>query len=183
MRLPFPFLVLFAAALVSGCSHLNSGSPVVLQRVGPAPNAADQPRGSLLVYSALKVEMPDGSLAFEDLHHTDYKILSEASQFLQSVHNDYDNTWHGPKEVELPPGKYRIVATAAKYGIVTVPVLIAPHQLTRVNLMGTPLDSENELTPPANLVRLPNGEVVGYVSADKQDPEGPAQTSFVKGSQ
>ena len=38
---------------------------------------------------------------------------------------------------KLPPGNYRIVAQAAKYGTVRVPVLIASHQVTRVNLTGT----------------------------------------------
>lgn len=135
MRLPLAFLVLLAAGLLSGCLNNTSEPPLVLKRVGPPSAPSDNnAQGSLLVFSAITVGMPDNTLAGRRVHHSDYRILSEDGHFLQSVHNDYDNSWEGPREVELPAGKYRIVAQAVGYGTVTVPVLIAAHQMTRVHL-------------------------------------------------
>src|SRR5690242_5550784 len=126
MKLSIALVASSAAALLCGCVHSNPGGSIVLGRVGPAEFKSEQAaRGTLLVFSAAEVEMPDNTLATRRVHYTDYKIMSDAGLLLQTIHNDYDNAWEGPREVELAPGKYRIVAQAAKYGTVTVPVLIA----------------------------------------------------------
>ena len=93
--------------------------------------------------------------------------MAEDDQLLRTVHNDYDNAWEGPREVELAPGKYRIVAQAAKYGTVTVPVLIAAHQITRVNLTGTPIDGDKEASTDPDVVCLPKGEIVGHFAREE----------------
>jgi hypothetical protein len=57
--------------------------------------------------------------------------------------NDNGTSWEGPAEVQLPPGKYRVVARANGYGTVTVPVTVAAKQTTTVHLEGgTPIERE-----------------------------------------
>ena len=166
MKLSFAFLMVLPVALFAGCSHTNLSHPIVLDRVGPPAVKGADGTGSLLVFSASSVDMPDNTLATRRIHYSDYKIFSDDGQLLRTVHNDYDNDWEGPREVALAPGKYRIVAQAAKYGTVTVPVLIAAHQVTRVTLTGAHLDPERNVAGGANLVRLPDGQIVGYVAPE-----------------
>ena len=162
MRFPFFASTCVAAALISGCA--SSERQLVLDPVGPrlSDEKTDDRSGSLVVYSALSIDMPTNRRP-EHARHTDYKIFSPEGQLLQVVENDYGDSWDGPKEVRLGAGKYRIVAEAARYGMVTVPVVIAPHQTTRVDLEGglRPVVEKGTLTEE-NAVRLPNGQVVGW---------------------
>ena len=146
-------MLLLAGALAAGCSSYQGGT--VLAPVGPIPSsgaisrsATGQPAvgtpaigdGSLVVYSAYEVN-PD----FDDWYlvhpqYTDYQILTETGKPVKFVHNNSGSPLQDPARVELPAGKYRVEARANGYGRVTVPVMIAPHQLTTVNL-------ENDVSP------------------------------------
>ena len=100
MKLSFGFLTALPIALFAGCSHANLNHPIVLDRLGPVAVKGADGAGSLLVFSAPSVEMPDNTLATRRVHYTDYKIFSDNGQLLQTVHNDYDNAWDAPREVE-----------------------------------------------------------------------------------
>lgn len=164
MKSLFAATLLAAAALVSGCA--SPQHPIVLDSVGPAspqPVSASS-KGALLVYSAIRVDMPSNRRP-EHLHYTDYKILSGKGDLVQAVHNDYDNSWEGPREVQLPPGTYQVIASAYHYGLVTVPVIIAAFKSTVVHLDGMGSGMDKALRTRSNAVCLPNGQVVGWRSS------------------
>jgi len=173
MKWPFAIVIALPVALIAGCVHPSLSHPIVLDRVGPPAVNNAEGTGSLLVFSQSSVDMPDNTLATRRVHYSDYKIFSDNGQLLRTIHNNYDNDWEGPREVDLAPGKYHIVAQAAKYGTVTVPVLIAAHQITRVNLTGTPLVTDKELSDDKDVVCLPNGEIVGQFAHKEASPPLP----------
>ncbi len=155
--------VFFAGAvLLSGCAtHQPS---VVLAPVGPSPPqpAPGGPKGTLVVYSAY-----DPNSDFNDTEYlrqyTDYRILSEEGKLLQTVHNSNGFVVEGPAEVELPAGKYRIIAQANGYKKnVIVPVVVLADRLTTVHLEGEAAWPANAALLQSNPVRLPNGEIVGW---------------------
>jgi len=126
-----------AGALLSGCAAYQDGT--VLAPVGPAPGqvatmAPDAATGSLVVYSAPDVNPDLNSRDSYRQTYTDYKILNDQGGLLKYVHNDSGTILQKPVRVKLPAGKYRIAASANGYGQVTVPVIIAPGQLTTVRL-------------------------------------------------
>lgn len=156
-----------AVALFSGCA--SSEPRLVLDQVGPPslqPDSAGS-KGSLLVFSEISIDMPS-SIRPDHTRYTDYKILSEQGELLQTVHNEYDVLWEGPKEVKLPPGTYRVLASAYRYGLVTVPVVIVARQTTVVHLDGGDLGPERAALIHSNPVRLPNGQIVGWRSTRDQ---------------
>jgi hypothetical protein len=158
------FMALAVVALFSGCT--SPQHPIVLDSVGPAsPQAVSSgSKGSLLVYSAISVDMPSNRRP-EHLHYTDYKILSDKGDLVQAVHNDYGNSWEGPREVQLPPGTYQVLASAYHYGFVTVPVVIETHKSTVVHLDGMGSGTSDAPRTHSSAVCLPNGQVVGWRSS------------------
>ena len=161
MKSLLAIIFLAGAALVSGCaSHERS---VVLDPVGPASlqPAAVGPKGTLLVYTAY-----DPNADFNELpylrQYTDYSLLSEQGKLLQVVHNSSGSVVEGPQKVELPPGKYRVIARANGYRHVTVPVVILADQLTTVHLEGSASWPDNAALLQSNPVRLPDGEIAGW---------------------
>jgi hypothetical protein len=158
------FMTLAVAGLFSGCA--SPQHPIVLDSVGPAsPQPASVgSNGSLVVYSAISVDMPSNRRP-EHLHYTDYKILSDNGDLVQVVHNDYDNSWEGPRKVELPPGTYQVMASAYHYGFVTVPVVIVAHKSTVVHLDGMGSGASDAPRTRSSAVCLPNGQVVGWRSS------------------
>lgn len=153
--------VLAGVALVSGCA--SNKHAVALDAVGPPPlpSAAPGPKGALVVYSAF-----DPNADFNDIpylrRYTDYRILSEAGQLLQVVHNNNDTLLESPQKVELPVGKYRVIAQANGYKTVTLPVVILADRLTTVHLDGAASWSDNAAMLRSNPVRLPDGEIAGW---------------------
>ena len=151
-----------AVALLTGCA--SGGPPLVLEPVGPPPTPPPAARttGSLVVYSALEIYAHCTSVDPDRYEYTDYRILSEQGTLVRKVHNDSDTVIEGPVTVDLPPGTYRVVARAGRYGWVTVPVVIAANRVTTVHLEdGAPwLDKAARSRP--DLVRLPDGQIVGY---------------------
>jgi len=151
--------------LLSGCATSKNGT--VLDRVGPAPASppfsADAP-GTLLVYSAYEVNADFNSRDPHRPHYSNYRILSTDGNLLQRVHNNSGTLLQRPTEVNLPPGTYSIVARANGYGTVTVPVLIAPGQETILHLEGGAKWPNPKAFNPANDVRLPDGDIVGWKS-------------------
>jgi len=66
-----------------------------------------------------------------------------------------------PQTVRLGSGKYVIVAESSSYGRVHVPVVIELGQVTEIHLDGawTP-------APDRTLVRLPDGEPIGWTALE-----------------
>jgi hypothetical protein len=150
-----------AILVMAGCAFHEH--PVVLGTVGPAaaqPSFAG-PKGTLVVYSAY-----DPNAEFNDLpylrRYTDYKVLAESGKLLETIHNNKADLVEGPQNVELPAGKYRIVARANGYRTVIVPVVIMADQLTTVHLEGGASWPDNPALVESHPVRLPNGEIVGW---------------------
>jgi hypothetical protein len=159
------YLVLTSATLFwSGCANQHR---LVLNTVGPAPQISGTGvTGTLVVFSAYAVTSP-GVGDFEHRHHySDYEILSEDGNILQTVHNDRGTVMKEVSRVQLPAGKYRIVANANGYGTVIVPVVIATNQTTLLHLEGGYSWPSDAALNQANSVRLPDGEIVGWRASE-----------------
>jgi hypothetical protein len=98
-------------------------------------------------------------------YYTSYKIFSADRKLVRIVQNDNGRLAEGPARVSLAPGSYQVIAHANGCGEVTVPVVIAPHQVTTVHLGGGPASQDFSTLAKSNPVRLPNGEIVGWRSA------------------
>lgn len=156
-------VVTLSAIGLMGCT---TPAPIVLHdAVGPWQSHAtpDHGSGQLMVYSATRVTMADDS---EYPVHTPYTIYGQNNKVLQNVTNKAGLFSQAPSTVSLQPGHYRVKALAADAGYVIVPVVIVPHRTTIVDLDGTALPTQDiaQAADPANLVRLPNGRVIGAQS-------------------
>jgi hypothetical protein len=144
-----------ALAILSGCAS----PPIVLAPVGPAPveKTAHVSTGRLQVFSAAEARA-DGDDTYY-YPHTGYSIFSDVGRRLKYVNNHVGTMDESPAVVPLPTGHYRIVAQSEAYGRVTVPVVIESGRTTTIHL-------ERDWKPAANLsrnvVRLPDGEAVGW---------------------
>ena len=162
------FLVCFLAAgvLFSGCALSRSG--LVLNPVGPTPIQSAKARsatGTLVVYSAYEVNADFNSRDPYRPEYSDYRIFNTDGKLLQRVHNNSGTMLQDPVSVELPAGKYRVIARANGYGFVTVPVLIAPNQFTTLHLQGGGSWPEQSAFRQTNAVWLPDGWVIGRHAA------------------
>lgn len=149
------------AALGSGCAFHEQA--VVLETVGPPSCLSEDagPKGSLVVYSAYDSDADYSELSYLR-PYTNYRILSEQGKLLETVHNSNGSVVEGPRKVELPVGKYRVVARAKGYKTVTVPVVILADQVTTVHLEGSPAWPDSAALLESNPVRLPGGEIAGW---------------------
>ena len=124
-------MVLAAALAAHGCASRS----VVPDRISASPvsSSATQPNGKLIVFSAYDVHAHFNDPPYRRFY-SDYRIYCEDVRFLETVHNRSDTPLDGPREVELPPGNYRVKARANGYGTVSVLVKIESHRTTRVRL-------------------------------------------------
>ncbi len=170
MKSALPQALLIAAALLPGCATPPRG--LVLDPVGPAPAPAvgDESTGSLIVFSAYEESAHFNASPY---HHwlTDYKIYSIDRELLRTVHNDSNTVVEGPTRVKLTPGRYRVVARANGYGLVTVPVVIAAGEVTRVHLEGGGAWPDRALMLKSNPVCLPDGRIVGWRALPESLPK------------
>ena len=149
--------------LLSGCT--SDRSRLVLDRVGPRSlqtPAINSQNGTLVVYSAYDAGANFNARDPYRPIHSDYKIFSLDGSLLRAVHNDSGTILQDAVPVELPTGKYRVVANANGYGRVTIPVVIEACQTTVLHLEGGgswPNEAEFNQT---NTVRLPDGQIVGW---------------------
>ena len=173
MRTYCTVALLTAATLWSGCASDQHG--LTLNPVGPPSvqsTIVDSKEGTLVVFSAYDVTGA-GAGDYEHRHHySDYKILTQDGKLLQNVHNDSNTVLREASRVKLPPGTYRVVAHANGYGVVTVPVVIEKNQVTTVHLEGGGSWENVVAQNQANVVRLPDGRIVGW-RAPEQDQHAP----------
>ena len=161
MKWLIPANLVLAVALAVGCVSQHRG--LVLDPIGPpdSQSAGVGSNGTLVVFSA-----SDPHADFNDLpylrHYTDYKITYRDGKHVQTVHNESAPLSEGPRKVQLPVGAYSVVARANGYGVVTVPVIIRPGQVTTVHLEGGSSWQGRSLLGQSNPVRLPDGEIAGW---------------------
>src|SRR6266436_4130989 len=138
---------------------------VALAPVGPPPlaHATRAHEGRLMVYSALDIGIPGGR---DYVHyHSGYRIYSVDGKPLKYIANRVGAS-EEPGVVSLPPGRYTIVARAAAFGTVTVPVVIEAGKTTSVHLDGSePIgSSENS---ESRFVSLPDGLIIDWRAKDE----------------
>ena len=149
--------------LFAGCAT----PPKVVESVGPDPATAISSTtgaGSLMVFSAYEVNADFNSRDAHRPEYTNYRILTADGEPLQMVHNNCGTMLQRPMAVDLPAGTYQVVARANGYGLVTVPVTIAPGETTMVHLQGGVAWPGHPAFDASNSVRLPDGQVVGWKS-------------------
>jgi hypothetical protein len=155
--------IVAAGVLLAGCATGKSG--MTLDAVGPVPSqpaAVSSTNGTLVVYSAYEVNADFNSRDPYRPEYSDYRIFTTGGKLLQRVHNNSGTVLQDPVSVGLPPGQYRVSARANGYGYVTVPVIIEPEQSTILHLEGDVSWLNEAGFNPANAVRLPGGQIVGW---------------------
>jgi uncharacterized lipoprotein YajG len=166
MKTVFILMSAVAGALLSGCA--TGKNSLVLDTVGPAPTqlrTANSINGTLVVYSAYDINADFVGRDRRSPEYSDYKIFTANGKMLEKVHNNSGTILQDPLAVELPPGKYRVVAHSNGYGYVTVPIVIASRQYTIVHLEGDGFWPDESAFNKTNAVRLPDGVIVGWKAA------------------
>jgi hypothetical protein len=141
---------------LTGCAL----QPIALAPVGPGPFAAEaysNGQGDLEVYTETQ-EYYEDDLSF--FPHTDYEIYTTDGRHLRHVWNHQNHEDEHPAVVTLAPGKYVVKAWAVSCGLVTVPVVIKPDEITRVTLQ--PGWNPGGTVAKSDLVQIPTGYFVGW---------------------
>jgi hypothetical protein len=163
MKTFLTFNIVAAGLLLAGCATGKSG--MILDTVGPAsaqPVPVGSTDGTLMVYSAYDVNADFNSRDPYRQEYSDYRILATDGKLLQRVHNDSGTILQDPMPVELPAGKYRVIARANGYGYVTIPVMIEAAQDTILHLEGGGSWPDGTAFNQSNAVRLPDGRIIGW---------------------
>jgi hypothetical protein len=165
-------LVILVLAMIGSAGCAGHRQAVALDPVGPSP-ARQTPmaptNGSLVVYSACG-EIPDldaensGNASDNSSHweYSDYEILAPDGKPIKFVGNNTGVTLIHPQQVELPAGRYVVVARANGVGRVTVPIVIASGQITTLHLDDGGFWPSEPGFNQTNTVHLPNGNIVGW---------------------
>jgi hypothetical protein len=158
------------AVLVASCA---SAPPIIVhETVGPGLAIVNQEHnGFLTVYSATTWTTDDDGPSL--LSYTNYQIDSADGTLFKEVPNGQQE----PTRVILPKGTYTVVAQSDTSGMVSVPVAIEAGKITVVHL-------EREIDwkeasagiRSADLVRLPNGQPIGFRARHAELPKGPIVT-------
>ena len=181
MKLKLPFVkavnlgsFLAAVLILSGCA---SQPPVALDPVGPVPMAsahATSGRGSLVVFSppeaVANLSAEISGQPSDDWQYSGYKIFSPDGRRIKSVSNNAGTVQLHPQKVDLPAGKYVVVAKAAGGIRVTVPVVIASCQTTVLHLDDNDFQPGETGFDQTNAVHLPDGRIVGWRAVAENAP-------------
>ncbi|HEY4415273.1 MAG TPA: hypothetical protein VGO57_06240 [Verrucomicrobiae bacterium] len=160
------FSLLFAGVILTGCA--TGQRDLTLDPIGPA---ASQPSvasadGMLTVFSGFKVNANFNNPDPNRREYSNYKVYGNDGTLLQLVQNNSNGAPNSPATVSLAPGKYRIVARANGYGIVTVPVTIVAGKPTVIHLEGGYAWPNESAFNQMNAVRLPDGAIAGWRSLE-----------------
>ena len=155
---------LMAVALLSGCLSAPI-SRVVTEPVGPIGGAnrmnLSSGPGELIVFTQTE-DINDGGISYT--RHTAYSVENQEGKTVRQVVNRAGNTDQSPTTVSMDPGSYVVRARADGFGLVAVPIQIAPNQLTAVYLDREPRPKGLAI-PPGQEVTLPDGRLVGRKTA------------------
>jgi hypothetical protein len=146
-------LVIGLAVILGGCA---SAPQLLGGAVGPAPAAAPEHAGRLLVYSALRVTTVEQS---EYPVHSAYVLSDADGRPIREVRNASGSFASEPESVALAAGRYEVKALEVGGGYVIVPLVIAAGRTTVIDLDGTALPQR---VAGDAWVRLPDGHVVGW---------------------
>lgn len=151
------FTLFLSTVLLTACS--SAPKPVVLQPIGPAPQAVAnrQTDGFLMVYSAWSNFVDPGSTG----HHSRYWVTSDDGKIYKEVINHIDRFDEGPLRLALAPGSYHVRARSAHFGRVNLTVIIERQQTTFVYLDGA-FHPEAPSADQRAAVTLPDGKIVGW---------------------
>jgi hypothetical protein len=153
------WLIVGVLPLVASCAA--SKDLVVIGPVGPEPVKVDTsaPAGYLKVYTATE-DHNDGVLHYSP--HTSYIVYAEDGKtVVKKVTNAISIHDEDPSLVQLPAGKYVVLAEAEYPGMVKIAVIIRPGQFTKVDLQSH-WKQRAPFGNTADWVRLPNGQIVGW---------------------
>ena len=153
------WLIVGMSLWMTACASVRR--PLVVGPVGPetSKHVEMTPTGYLKVYSATE-DHADGDMHY--FPHTSYSVYSGNDTIVKKVANAIGIHDEDPALAELPAGTYTVLAKSEHYDLVKVKVVIEPGKLTTVNL-GHNKPPQLDL-PRSNhdLVRLPNGSIVGW---------------------
>jgi hypothetical protein len=104
------------------------------------------------------------------LKYTNYQIdAADGTLFKEVPNNDQE-----PTRVILPKGTYTVVARSDASGMVSVPVAIETGKTTVLHLEREKDSKEAAAgTRSVDLVRLPNGQPIGFRARHSELPKGP----------
>jgi hypothetical protein len=97
--------------------------------------------------------------------HSSYWIYNAAGKRIQTVENHISTIDEAPERVSLAPGSYTIRAWSDNDGLVTLPVVIKPIEVTHVNLEKERVTAK-ETVASRKTVSVPSA----HVTACKPEP-------------
>lgn len=175
-RLPFKSNVWRLAILLTAVPLVFLScvtSPVTIAVVGPRPTGVSSPSaaattpaepsfvgtGRLVVYTATERK----HVGKDTIYYvpTAYLIRTPDGKEFRWVPNHAGVMDTAPQYISVPAGKYEIAATSESYGNVVVPVVVEPARTTVIHLEGR-WKPEHQPASEDDLVRLPNGETIGW---------------------
>jgi len=158
-RLALTTLTLTLPWLLSSCA---TNQPMALGTVGPesATGRVTEGRGYLVVYSETQPIRLDKGIPY--YIHTSYLIQTPQGRTIKWIDNHIGDMDEAPQWVPLPAGTYQVLANSTDYGRVRVPVIIEPFRTTQVHLEGKGSWKPQLPKEDAELVRLPDGEPIGW---------------------
>lgn len=171
LKLALQNALLAAVTAVLGASCASAPPTIVHEVAGPAFAAINQEHnGFLAVYSATEWTTNDDGPA--QLTYSAYQVDSiDGSLFKEVANGDWE-----PTRVTLPKGTYTVMAWSDTAGEVSVPVTIETGRTTVLHL-----EQEKDWKIPAgvrsaDLVRLPNGQPIGFRARPAESRQGPVMT-------
>jgi hypothetical protein len=169
MKLALRNTILSVATAVLVASCASAPPTIVHETIGPGPTIVNEEHnGFLKVYSATESMADDDG--FSLLRYTNYQIDAADGTFFKEVPNDDQE----PTRVILPKGTYTVVAQSDTSGKVSVPVAIETGKTTVLHL-----EREKDWKDvaagirSADLVRLPNGQPIGFRARHAELLKGP----------
>ena len=169
MKLALRNTILSVATAVLVASCASAPPTIVHETIGPGPTIVNEEHnGFLKVYSATESMADDDG--FSLLRYTNYQIDAADGTLFKEVPNDDQE----PTRVILPKGTYTVMAQSDTSGMVSVPVAIETGKTTVLHL-----EREKDWKDvaagirSADLVRLPNGQPIGFRAPHAKLLEGP----------
>jgi len=172
MKLTLRNTILSGASALLLASCVSAPPTIVHETVGPGPTVVNEEHnGFLKVYSATEWMADDDGPSL--LKYTNYQIdAADGTLFKEVPNGDQD-----PTRVILPKGTYTVVAQSDTSGMVSVPVAIETGKTTVVHLEREKDWKEAPVgIRSADLVRLPNGQPIGFRARHAELLKGPVVT-------
>jgi hypothetical protein len=155
-------VVCLLAVSIAGCVQAPLRASLEHAVIPPLTAGENDGQSGLVVYSAYDAVPFSASESYsETKYHSDYEI-SGAGGFFAKVRNRdraFDAT---PPRTNLAPGRYQVVAKVNGFGRVEIPIVILPGQVTTLHVEGVPAPTGQSAPLDYDLVRIPDGRVVGW---------------------